>query len=410
MVTIPFALSVHHFISSVGADAGFAAFIAVALLVLLYFSQARETATLRRRADEAGQRVQELETELAALADHVAALPAEISVRAAGPRATPAYAGGVAAAPAGVSAGGPNLPPAAPAGVGGPALAAATRLIPDPTRPIAESQPTPVGLVNGPADDATQVEGSSVTVGGSNGSSHRPVAAPAATMPRPVQARTGGPSRAGGPPRGAQGRYPGGKGRPRASQGRPPEPPRTMMAVRPGQPRSGVGRAFVILAALLGVGAVVAGVLVIKNINNSSSKSTSGSAASAAAARTTAANRRTGQVAAVNPATVTVAVLNGTNTNCLASKVSQKLVGKGYQKGLVGNFTAGQSQGSTLVQYMRGYKRDATAVATALQLHPAAVQPIDPATQQIACPPSQGPCKSAVVVTVGSDLSSLATQ
>ena len=52
MVTIPFALSVHHFISSVGADAGFAAFIAVALLVLLYFSQARETATLRRRADE----------------------------------------------------------------------------------------------------------------------------------------------------------------------------------------------------------------------------------------------------------------------------------------------------------------------------------------------------------------------
>jgi hypothetical protein len=86
MVTIPFALSVHHFISSVGADAGFAAFIAVALLVLLYFSQARETATLRRRADEAGQRVQELETELAALADHVAALPAEISVRAAGPR------------------------------------------------------------------------------------------------------------------------------------------------------------------------------------------------------------------------------------------------------------------------------------------------------------------------------------
>ena len=81
----------HHFISSVGADAGFAALIAVALLVLLYFSQARETATLRRRADESGQRVQELEDQLAALADHVAALPAEISVHAVGPR-TPAYA------------------------------------------------------------------------------------------------------------------------------------------------------------------------------------------------------------------------------------------------------------------------------------------------------------------------------
>jgi hypothetical protein len=409
MVTIPFALSVHHFISSVGADAGFAAFIAVALLVLLYFSQARETATLRRRADEAGQRVQELETELAALADHVAALPAEISVRAAGPRATPAYAGGVAAAPAGVSAGGPNLPPAAPAGVGGPALAAATRLIPDPTRPIAEPQPTPVGLVNGPVDDATQVDGSSVTVGGSNGSSHRPVAAPAATMPRPVQARTGGPSRAGGPPRGAQGRYPGGQGRPRASQGRPPEPPRTMMTVRPGQPRSGVGRAFVILAALLGVGAVVAGVLVIKNINSSSSKSNSTSASSAAA-RSTTAGRRNAPVAAVNPRTVTVAVLNGTNTNGLAGKVSGELDAAGYQKGYVGNFTPNQTQSSTLVQYMAGDKRDASAVATSLKLPPKSVGPLDSATQQIACPPSQGPCKSAVVVTVGSDLSSLATQ
>ena len=91
METIPFAVSVHHFISSVGADAGFAAFIAVALLVLLYFSQARETSNLRRRADEAGQRVQELEDQLYALSEQVAALPAEISVRAASPRAAAAY-------------------------------------------------------------------------------------------------------------------------------------------------------------------------------------------------------------------------------------------------------------------------------------------------------------------------------
>jgi hypothetical protein len=110
MHTIPFALSVHHFISSVGADAGFAAFIAVALLVLLYFSQARETATLRRRADEAGQRVQELEAELAGLADQVAALPAEISVRAVGSRANAAYAG-IAPAPAGVVGASANVPP-----------------------------------------------------------------------------------------------------------------------------------------------------------------------------------------------------------------------------------------------------------------------------------------------------------
>ncbi|MBV8219340.1 MAG: LytR C-terminal domain-containing protein [Solirubrobacterales bacterium] len=349
----------------------------------------------------------ELEAELAALADHVAALPAEISVRAAGPRA-PAYAVAPAPAPAGVSAVGANLPPAAPAGVGAPALAAATRLIPDPTRPIGQPQPVPVGLVNGPVEDATQVGSSPVTVGG-NGSSHRPVPASAATMQRPVQSRPGGP-RPGGPSRGGQGRYPGAQGRPRASQGRPAGAPQSMMSVRTGETRSGVGKLFVVLAALLGVAAVVAGVLVIKNVNSSSSNSKSGSTASAASGRSTASNHRTAPVVAVNPATVTVAVLNGTSTNLLASKVSQKLVGKGFQKGPVGNFTAGQTQNSTIVQYMSGDKRDASAVATALQLRPAAVQPIDQATQQIACPPAQGPCKSAVVVTVGSDLNSLATQ
>src|SRR6516165_6701762 len=112
MVTIPFGLSVHHFISSVGADAGFAALIAVALLVLLFFSQARETATLRHRADEAGLRLQELEAQLADMADQVAALPAEISVRAASPRAAAAYGAGQPGAP--VAAGGPAgtaLPP-----------------------------------------------------------------------------------------------------------------------------------------------------------------------------------------------------------------------------------------------------------------------------------------------------------
>ncbi len=107
---------------------------------------------------------------------------------------------------------------------------------------------------------------------------------------------------------------------------------------------------------------------------------------------------------------MTVSVLNGTNTSGLAGAVSNKLGAAGYQKGFVGNFTANQTQTSTSVLYMRGAKRDASAVATALKLRPAVVQPIDQSTQQIACPPSSGPCKSTVVVTVGSDLASFATQ
>jgi hypothetical protein len=397
MHTIPFALSVHHFISSVGADAGFAAFIAVALLVLLYFSQARETATLRRRADEAGQRVQELENELAGLADQVAALPAEISVRAVGPRANPAYAG-IAPAPAGVVGASANVPPSAPAGVGAPALAAATRLIPDPV--FAQPAASPVGLVSGTTDEATAVEPPPVPVGG-NGSSHRPVAASGATMQRTVGARAGGNSRpAGGPPRGGQGRATGAPGRPAGA-------PRGVMATRQAPRRTRLGTVLAVLAGLLAVGAVVAGVLVIRNINHGSSQSSS--SAAAAAARRAAESRRTASVTAVNPATVTVAVLNGTSTNGLAGDVSNKLHGDGYQKGYVGNFTANQTQTATAVLYMRGYKRNATSVATALKLRPAAVQPIDQSTQQLACPPTSGPCKSSVVVTVGSDLANLAT-
>jgi LytR cell envelope-related transcriptional attenuator len=400
MVTIPFALSVHHFISSVGADAGFAAFIAVALLVLLFFSQARETANLRRRADEAGQRVQDLEGQLYALSEQVASLPAEISVvRAAGSRIP--FVPGVAPAPAGVAAGS-AFPPAAPAGMGAPALAAATRLIPDPDGPFGEPQPATVGLVDQPLDQATELHPSPMTVSGGNGTSHRPVPA-AATMQRPAQARPGGPARpGGGPPRGAQGRPVGG-------QGRPGGPPRSAMAIRPGGRRSRTGRVFTVLAVLLIAGAVVAGVLVIANINHGSSQSKS-SAEAAARARAAASRRALGPVAAVKPVTVTVSVLNGTDTSGLAGAVSSKLGAAGYQKGFVGNFTSNQTQTATSVLYMRGAKRDATAVAAALKLHPNAVQPIDQSTQQIACPPSSGPCKSTVVVTVGSDLSNLATQ
>lgn len=395
METIPFAVSVHHFISSVGADAGFAALIAVALLILLYFSQARETATLRRRADESAQRVQELEDQLAALADHVAALPAEISVHAVGPR-TPAYAGAPVPAAVGASVGG--FPPAAPAGVGAPALAAATKLIPDPVRPIGQHEPATVGLIDRPGDGGTAVEAPSpVTVSGGNGSSAHPGAA-AATIQRPARPAPGGPSRPGlGPPRAAQGRPSGPQGR------RPGGPQPGMMAIRTAPRRTRAGTVLMVLAALLGVGAVVAGVIIVTNLHSSSSASKS------SASSTVASHRTTTRLPAVVPSTVTVSVLNGTDTAELARTVSNNLSTSGYKKGYVGNYGNSQTKTSSTVEYMRGDKRDAAAVATALKLRPTAVQPIDTTTQQIACPPANGPCTSAVIVTVGSDLAGLTT-
>ncbi len=57
MGSIPLALSVHNFISSVGADAGFASIIGLAILVLLYFAHARETANLHDEAEELAHRL-----------------------------------------------------------------------------------------------------------------------------------------------------------------------------------------------------------------------------------------------------------------------------------------------------------------------------------------------------------------
>ena len=104
----------------------------------------------------------------------------------------------------------------------------------------------------------------------------------------------------------------------------------------------------------------------------------------------------------VNPASVTVAVLNGTATSGLAGRVSQKLTADGYKPGKVAT-AADQTRTSTQVAFMPGHRREALAVAKSLNLGPASVQPVDQSTQAVACPPPAG-CTAGVVVTLGTDL------
>ncbi len=61
------SLSVSHFVNSVGAKAGFASIIGLAILVLLYFAHARETASLRDQLADAAQRIARLESRLSQL-------------------------------------------------------------------------------------------------------------------------------------------------------------------------------------------------------------------------------------------------------------------------------------------------------------------------------------------------------
>jgi hypothetical protein len=421
MASIPYALSITHFINSVGAKAGFASIIGLALLVLLFFTQSRETANLRRRADEAEQQLYQLQLYVDHLSRQrtqhavapappqttsapVAAPPAAALALAGASRAIP----GEQAAPAG--GGVATLIPAAPAGVGAPALSSATRLIPL-TEPdeisIRALRPSTNGDGDGegPAgavSDATvatppPAPPPSTAAGGGNGVARPPVPVPMPTM--------GGGLEPAPPPRVAL---------PRQQQrppGRPPVgPPPTR---RGGQGSSGrrISPVFFVLAGVLAA-AVVAVVLIFVTGSNSSSSSSSSaaSAGSASSSQTNAAQRskngrqRKAATATVTPSSVTVAVLNGTATNNLAHDVAAKLATAGYKA--AGTLNASETGlTSTIVGYTASSARnDALAVAKSLDLGPASVQGASQGDRLKVCS-STTTCTTQVIVTAGADLS-----
>jgi hypothetical protein len=155
------------------------------------------------------------------------------------------------------------------------------------------------------------------------------------------------------------------------------------------------------LLALLVIGAVVAGVLLLTNGSGSNSTQSKSAAAGTTVASTQRHHRS--KAAAVTHSSVTVAVLNGTATAQLAHKVATKLSGAGYKQGNVAT-AADQTRTATVAAYMPGHRRDALAVASALKLGPASVQPIDQNTQAVCASPPTNTCAANVVVTVGSDL------
>ncbi len=449
-----FAFSIHHFISSVGADAGFAAIIGLAILVLLYFAQARETTTLRDEAISASQRVEQLERRVAALGSPAVTPPPEgvagqatASAQTAGtPAGGAAQSAGGAAAPAGppvtgvapssrpanprplaspaASAAASQAPgrvadaearppiPAAPAGVGAPALIDATRLIPVSAdaggAPQAGAQ-APPGVEPAEADEPDGPQRADQQA--------KPTAATALATPPPATAAAG----AAGPPPIAPAGQTGSS--PIAASGPPtpvgangasePEratagagnrlPPR--LALRPDAPglsaslspgrRSARTRWLPALVALL-LAAAVAVVLLVVTSNGSSARHTAGTRS------TNAPVPATGSRAGFKASSVTVAVLNGTDVSQLAHRVAQKLAHSGYRGGAVAT-AADQTHTTTIVAFLPGFRTDASHVAGTLTLPATAVQAADQSARAIACPPP-GACSANVIVTVGSDL------
>ncbi len=413
MGPIPFAFSVHHFINSVGADAGFASIIGLAILVLLYFAQARETSSLREQLVAAAQRMQQLEARQAQLSRLGApsgpqpspgpsSQPASAHSQAPGrqstpgvqpvpaPQSTPVAARGTAAAAAGagtVAAPGPAVPAAAggtaagatavadrseaPAGVGAPPLSDATRLIPG----VQSGQPAAAvatGPVGGTVSPVTPPPVSAAA--GGNGIAAPPPSRQAADPPSRIQIRPG--ARAATPRSGPIFREP--------AQ----------------QARFSRGRQILTAAiVLLVVAAVVVVLLAVTSSGGTNTSATSGTRSNAPVAGH---HPRTGALA---PSAVKVAVLNGTATAGLAHRVALKLTGSGFKQGTVATATD-QTRTATVVAYTPGRRRDAIAVASRLKLGSASVAPVDQSTQAVACPPP-APCTATVIVTVGSDLANI---
>ena len=397
------AFSVHNFINSVGADAGFASIIGLAILALLYFAQARETASLREHAKEAATRIMELERRVAQLTQAgpaPAPSPAApvASVRQAANPIAAAGSGSAAGVPAPISAAAvaalgvgeisashhgqlAAMAPSAPAGVGAPPLNAATKLISTQSRVAAPVEHVPAAVPVATPPQAAP---------GANGTEHAavlpqpaaaPVSAPVQRRP-PVQIRPGA-STAGRPGGGA------------ARPGGPPRGPAPRSAEH-GPWSRGLIAALVVLA----VAAVVVVLVIFTGSGGGTTTQASSPTPTSNAPTTT---HHSAGPKPFNNATVTVAVLNGTPVSGLAGRTAARLTAAGFKQGTVA--TAGdQTRKATIVAYMPGHSTAAAAVAKELKLGSASVQPVDASTQAIACQTT--PCTATVVVTVGADLSS----
>ncbi|MBD0280730.1 MAG: LytR C-terminal domain-containing protein [Thermoleophilaceae bacterium] len=99
--------------------------------------------------------------------------------------------------------------------------------------------------------------------------------------------------------------------------------------------------------------------------------------------------------AAVNPANVTVAVLNGTTVPGLAASIGDRVEQLGFQLGTVANGPdQGQQRAESVVMFTPGAKREAAVVSRKLGIPQR--EPADPASQGLAG-------NATVVVIAGAD-------
>lgn len=420
---VPFALSIHKFVNSIGADAGFAAFICVAVIGLLYFAQARETATLRERLEDAHERIGGLEARIAQLmhlqstrqpgpqapAPGRAPQPGRVTPPPAVARPMGSAIASVRRIPSATVAGAAPAPgtpfPGAPVGVGAPALASATKLIPDP---VLAPPAAGGGAAAAAADDTMLVPGAAVAPAANGKTEARPPVT--GTAPR----AGGGPT----PPR-VQIRTDGNPSAPTsrratAAAARPPDEARfdVFEQGRGGSRSRFGGRRLPFAIAVLAIVVIIGGVVAIAQSGSGTTNSTVHGISTSTTAKKSPGSRKgkKHKLPSFSASTVTVAVLNGTGVQGLAADVAKVLSRAGYKKGSVTN-AASQTQRTTTVYFMPGSKADALHVATQLKLSSRSVQAATQAAIQACATTPTGAttsCSGNVIVAAGQDKASLA--
>jgi hypothetical protein len=397
-------------VQDIGAYAGLASVVGLAVLSVLYFSQARDVKRLREWAGRAPERAEQgtavaQPTPGKALPQPQAQQQPQAPQPQAQPQpqpskapAVPAAAGAVAAAAQQKQGPAPEAP-AAPA----PATAGATAA---PAAATAQSGAAPTALKQGtPAPAQPQTPPGTSQPGGDR-------AAPASG----AQPKTAAPPVPGAPRAGTSAAAGGGQG---AS---PPAPPqaRPQPAVRPAAEQTQVippkseswhqrifGSTRNLILAICGVVLLGAGVaLALTQLSTEDSTTPSGE--QAAEEPQGGANNGGGDEngqgeerpeqrdrPAIDPSTVTVAVLNGTTVPGLAARVSDEVQSAGFEVGTVAN-SSDQQRAESVILFAPGHEREAAAVSRRLDI--AQREPIDAATQGLAG-------DATVVVVTGADRS-----
>ena len=413
-------------VQDIGAYAGLASIVGLAVLSVLYFSQARDVKRLREWAGRAPERAEQ-ETAVVQPTPGKATSPPQAQpqqakappVPAKAP-AVPAAAGAAAAATQQKQSATPKLPAGTPA----PAAAGATATA-KPTAATAQSGAAPTALKEGASPPAQPQ--TAPASGQPSGAQAAPAGAAAAKdasgQPAGAQASPAGAAaaKAGAPPvpgapRPGTSAASGGKGGPppAPAQARPqpagrPAPQQT--EIIPPKRESWHQRIFGstrnLILAICGVVLLGAGVaLALTQLSSDDGGTPAGNQAAEepqGGAGNSGGNgedegedrQQQNNRPAIDPSTVTVAVLNGTTVPGLAARVSDEVQSAGFEVGTVAN-SSDQQRAESVILFAPGHEREAAAVSRRLDISQR--ERIDAATQGLAG-------DATVVVVTGADRS-----